>query len=211
MKKLLSVFAIAATFAFLAAPRAQAQTAQFSFTPTSFADVTRGSTITFTINLVFTGGGSFTTIEGLSYFLRQSNPASGFPFTIVGRDTTGSVFSDLLESNATVFAGGALNPNNDDSLGGLLPFGSGSVGSGTYFIANITLSVASNAPATTYTISSTVGGLDPSTVSNSNGDEFPIQPGSLTVTVVPEPSTVGLLLLAGSGAAVAAYRRRKSA
>jgi hypothetical protein len=210
MKKLLLVAALALTCVSIAAPRANAQSAQFTFTPTSFSDVTAGSTITFRIDLVFTAGGNFSGgVEGLTYFLQQSSPGSPFPFTIVGRDTSGSQFSDLLQSNSQVFANGPqLNPSNDRDLGALTE--TGPLPSDTYFIANITLQVANNALAGTYTIQSTTTGGQTSVINNSNGDTFPIQPGTLTV-VVPEPSTYALLAVGAIAAGVGMYRRRRTA
>ena len=209
MKKLLLVAALALTCVSIAAPRANAQSAQFTFTPTTFSDVTAGSQITFRIDLIFTAGGNFSGVEGLTYFLQQNNPANGYPFTIVGRDTTGSQFSDLLQSNAQVFANGPqLNPSNDRDLGALTE--TGPLGDGTYFIANITLQVANNALAGNYTIQSTTTGGQTSVINNSNGDTFPIQPGSLTVAV-PEPSTYALLAVGAIAAGVGVYRRRRTA
>ena len=209
MKKLLLVAALALTCAGIAAPRANAQSAQFQFTPSNFSDVTAGSQITFRIDLIFTAGGNFSGVEGLTYFLQQNNPANGYPFTIVGRDTTGSQFSDLLQSNAQVFANGPqLNPSNDRDLGALTE--SGALGDGTYFIANITLQVANNAVAGTYTIQSTTTGGQASVINNSNGDTFPIQPGSFTVAV-PEPSTYALLGVGAIAAGIGMYRRRRTA
>ena len=213
MKKLLLVAALALTSASIAAPRANAQTAEFQFTPTTFSDVTAGSQITFRIDLIFTAGGSFSGgVEGLTYFLQQNNPANGFPFTIVGRDTTGSQFSDLLQSNAAVTSStnsdNRLDPSNNRDLGALTE--TGPLGSGTYFIANITLQVANNALAGNYTIQSTTTGGQASIINNSNGDTFPIQPGSLTVAV-PEPSTYALLAVGAIVAGLGVYRRRRTA
>ena len=209
MKKLLLVAALALTCAGIVAPRVNAQSAQLVFSPSTFSDIRRGDSITFDINLVFTAGGNFNQVEGVSYFLRQNSGPAGFPFTIVGRDTTGTPFSELAQSNAQIFAGGALNPNSNDDLGGLTPVGQ-AVGTGTYFLGQLTLFVSNTALAGTYTITSTVGGVDGSFITNSDGDTMAITPGSLTVAV-PEPSTYALLAVGALAAGVSFYRRRRIA
>jgi len=219
MKKLLLITALALTCAGIAAPRANAQTAQFTFTPIgNISNVAPGATIQFAINLAYTSGPAQQDIQGLTYFL-QVNNAAPFSFSITGRSNAGSPFTDLIRTNGEVTSTGdsagsdpgadnALNPQNDIDLGGLA---AAPMGSGNYFVANITLTIAGNAAAGTYTIQSTTTGGKTSVVNNNNGDTFPIQPGSLVVTVVPEPSTYALLALGAIGVGVIVYRRRATA
>ncbi len=188
------------------APTAAGQSAQFVFAPVSgFENAAPGSSITFSINLVFTGGGTFTDVQGLTFYLQQ-NGAAPFVFTLSGRDLGASPFNDPTTVNPALAANGpALNPTNDTDLGATAD---GAFGDGTYFIANMTLSISGTAAAQSYTIQSTDAGNQFSRVFNSDSDTLAVQPGSLTVTVVPEPGSIALLAFASVGLAVFAYRRR---
>ena len=204
MKKLAILCSLVCLATLLPQPRAEAQTAQFQFTPLgSISNVGPGATIQFSINLVFTAGGNMMNVQGLTYFLQQNGPGP-YVFTITGRDNeptanpaNHSPFNDEISTNSQVFADNPqLNPTNGRDLGALAD---NPMGSGTYFIANITLSIPPNAPFTSYTIQSTTTGGKTSVINNSNGDTFPIQPGSITITHIPEPTSIALLILAGSG------------
>jgi len=208
MKKLLLLSALVLTSAFIAAPRASAQSAQFTFTPMSFT-AAPGSDITFRIDLTFAPGGNIEDLNGLTFFLQQTNGTTPF-FTITGRDNTGSLFTDLQTSNFQLLpdALDKTNPSfsNQKDLGALLEVAP--LGSGTFFVTNITLSIAANATPGTFTISSVTTGGKTAVINDSQGDTFPIQPGSISVTIIPEPSTYALLAMTGMGLAVVAYRRR---
>ncbi len=197
----------------IAGPRASAQTAQFVFAPVSgFDSAAPGSSITFSINLVFTSGNGFNDVQGLTYFIQQ-NGAAPFVFTLTGRNATGSPFSDLTQASPTTPASAAaLNPSNDKDLGGVADSPLGDSPSEGYFVANITLQLNNSAVVgNSYTVSSTTAAGETSVINNSDGNTFPIQPGSVTVTVVPEPSSIALLGLASVGLGIVAYRRRSAA
>lgn len=206
MKKLILFLAAAMTYGLSSVQTSSAQSAQFVFTPVSGVDnAAPGSSITFSINLVFTGGGSFTDIQGLTYYLQQ-NGAAPFVFTLTGRDLGASPFDDPTTPNpAAIGNGPALNASNDTDLGATA---ANPLGDSTYFVANITLSISGTAAAQSYTIQSTDSGNQFSRIFNSNGDDLAIQAGSLTVTVVPEPSSIALLAFASAGFAIIAYGRR---
>lgn len=216
MKKLLLVTALALTCAGMITPSANAQTAQFTFAPVGGLSVTQGGTFQFTINLNVTGlsgadpsGAGAQNINGLTYFLQQTS-ASPFPFSISGRDIGASPFTDLISTQAQVFAspGNNIDTNgNERDLGAL---SENPMGNGNYFIATITLSIAANATPGTYTIQSVTTGGRTAVFNDSNGDTSPIMPGSLTITVVPEPSTYALLAFGAIGAGVVVYRRRRA-
>ena len=217
MKKLLLIAALALTCAGLVSPGAHAQTAQFTFTDVNGLTVTQGGTFQFTINLTVSGlaGGNATqpgaqNIQGLTYFLRQSS-AAPFVSSITGRDIGPSPFTDLISTNNQVFAspGNLVDANgNERDLGGL---SDNPMGDNTYFVATITLTIAGNAPLGQYTIASVASGGRAAVINDSNGDTAPIMPGSITFTVVPEPSTYALLAIGAIGAGIVVYRRRATA
>lgn len=218
MKKLLLVAALALTCAGLASPSANAQTSQFIFAPVSGLSVAQGGTFQFTINLNITGlsGGDAAqpgvqNVNGVTYFLQQTS-AAPFPFSITGRDIGASPFTDLISTQNQVFTspGNLVDANgNERDLGGL---SENPMGDGNYFVATITLTVAANATPGQYTISSVPGsGGRGAVINDSNGDTSPIQAGTITITVVPEPSTYALLAIGAIGAGIVVYRRRATA
>ena len=132
-----------------------------------------------------------------------------FPYSISGRDIGASPFTDLISTQAQVFAspGNNVDANgNERDLGGLAD---NPMGDGTYFVATITLSIAGNAAPGSYTFQTVTSGGRQGVFNDSEGDTSPIQPGSITVTVVPEPSTYALLAVGAICAGTVVYRRRR--
>ena len=168
-----------------------------------------GDTFTFSINLAFTQGGSVSNLAGLSYWFQQKSPASPFNFSIAARDVTGSQFT-FLQSPSAVFPQ-AMNPSNSSDLGGGTQSGNG-VGAGTYFIADITVSISQSAPITgTYILSQTLTGGKTSVISDSLGHVFAIPEADYTITMVPEPATWAGAALTAATLLFAGMRRRHSA
>ena len=196
---------------------AQAQTALFIYndglagggTPNS-GTYTPGSSFTFSINLGFVPAGSIANLDGLSYWFTQQSPASPTPFAITLRDVTTSMFTDLQTPGLTYPQN--LSPTNANDLGAAIPVGSppGSeaVGAGTYFIANITVSIPLSAPTSgTFVISNTTSGAKTSVISDSFGHTFAIPEADYTITMIPEPAT-WLTPALGIVALLVAQRRR---
>ncbi len=219
MKKLLLITALALTSAFVSSPNASAQSASFAFTRiTPAGTLAPGATIQFSINLTVVTGGTLTDVAGLTYFLQQTSPgAAPTPaLRISMRDRTGSPFVDPITADSFFnVTGDPLNatttPVNSNSrdLGALIDIAAAPLTSGTYFVANVTLNVGSTAG--TYTVASTTTGGKRAIVNDSTGFvTFPIQPGSITFTVVPEPSTYALIAFGGIALATLAYRRRRA-
>jgi len=177
-----------------------AQTANFTYndgngTPDA-GSYTPGSSFTFSINLGFTPGGAITNLEGYSYWFQQNNP-SPFYFAITLREITGSMFTDLQTPAITYPQ--SLAPSNVKDLGALLPGPTG-IGAGTYFVANITISIDPSALPGVYTLQNVTSGGKTAFIFNDAGTGFAIPASAYTVTVlpVPEPSS---LVLAGVGLA----------
>ena len=64
------------------------------------------------------------------------------------------------------------------------------LGTGTYFVANITVSIPLNAPTSgTFVISDTTAGGKTSVISDSFGHTFAIPEADYTITMIPEPAT----------------------
>src|SRR3984893_4714942 len=189
---------------------AKAQTALFIYNDNSgvpnAGTYTPGSSFTFSINLAFTPGGSIANLDGLSYWFTQGSPASPTPFAITLRDVTGSQFTDLQTDPLTYPQN--LNPTNANDLGAAIPVNQSAVGAGTYFVANITVSIPLNAPTTgTFVISNTTSGGKTSVISDSFGHTFAIPEADYTITMIPEPAT-WLTPVLGLTALLLAQRRR---
>ena len=218
MKKLLIISAITFAYIVSAVPRVSAQTASFTYTGVP-VNVVAGGSFTIGINVVFTSGGSVANLQGLSYWMFQSSPASGFPFTITNRDVTGSSFNILQSPGLTTQKLDPISRNLDGSTTNtdLGAAASSNFANGTFFVANITFAVAANATLGSYTISDTTvatPGASPgriSRVSDSNGNLKDIASSPFTFTVIPEPSTFALLGLGAVTAGGAFYRRRRLA
>ncbi len=146
-----------------------------------------GGTITLTLNLVSTAEQTI----GLDYFLEvsASTPGGSGFFTLTNRSLAGSTYNDPYFDNATVTMtpGSILNPRNDSDLGALVSDFNNPNGAGTFFVANLTLSLSASLPPGTYRINTfSVPGTGYVTPSFTESD-FNSQ-ASFDILVVPEPA-----------------------
>src|ERR1700722_15903634 len=170
-------FAVTAAFIsmFAAVTMASAQTASFIYndgvgTPNA-GTYAPGSSFTFSINLAFTSGGNVANVDGLSYWFEQQNPISPFYFSITNRDSTGSSFNDLQTTNLSYPQN--MTPQNTNDLGASTQSGTG-LGNGTYFVANLTISISASAAPGTYVIENTTAGGKTSELFDDQGHGFAI-------------------------------------
>lgn len=156
----------------------------------------------------------FNTMEpttALTYYIDANGAGNNF-FQLVGRNATGSTYSDLefTDAQVTTPTAGRLNPRNDLNLGGIVADPNSPNPAGSYYVATLGLQALSGIAPGTYTIA-----FDPASVGgDANFNDVPIAGlGTYSVTVVPEPSTwaLGLGGLVALGAVRAVRRRQRSA
>ena len=137
---------------------------------------------------------------GLTYFLQDLSAGIGNAhFQIIGRNVTGSPYSDVTTNDVivTTAPSALLDPSNDNDLGAGLANINVPLGIGSYFVATITLLVLPTTPNGNYMISLTSNSL--ASGPGPNFDEITITPFSYTVVTpsVPEPAAASLLVLGG--------------
>jgi hypothetical protein len=223
MEKYLLAAAAALTCFFAGMSICSAQTATFIYNDGNGAPAqgfySPGTSFTFAIDLAFTPGGNISNLEGLSYWFTQRTPSgSPFNFAITLRDVTGppvggtasgpSPFTDLQTPGLTYPQN--LNPTTAKDLGALLASGATPLGAGTYFVANITISIANTAALGEYVISNTTTGGKTSVITDSAGHTFAIPEADYIIDVIPEPATWLAPSLAAFALLLFTQRRRIS-
>jgi hypothetical protein len=173
-----------ALFPFLASEKASAQNATATILNGGMPGITLpvgGGAFTFDINLTTT----FPSV-GITYFL-QSNDGSGF-FCIIGRQTSGSPFSDCgnQPEPASAINRACLDPVNDNDLGCVVPNPNQPVPPGSYFISTIFLSYSAALAPGVYHIFFDSRGIVNDGPPNFN--DHAITSNTFTVTIVPAPA-----------------------
>ena len=80
-----------------------------------------------------------------------------------------------------------LNPVNANDLGALT---SGApLGAGTYFVANLTVSISASAAPGEYVIDNVTAGGKTAVITDANGHTFKIPEADYIIDVIPEPAT----------------------
>jgi hypothetical protein len=159
--------------------------------------------------------------SGVTYFLfhQQGFSSSNPGFQIVARDMSMSPYPDPTTGNATAFGGNAGQlfwGGNPATYGGgqsnLYDLGathdaSNTSPAGTYTIGILTINSFANLSLGTHTIR-----LDRAVVTDRTSGNFGDRPftAEVTITVVPEPATVGMVAMGGGLLLVAAWRKRRN-
>jgi hypothetical protein len=139
----------------------------------------------------------FLTITGLTYFTPfvDGNNIGTFPFSFNSNSGADSGFMSTTTANGqSGDLGGTSNPLT------LIP-------DGTYHVTDVTIAIAANAPATSFTLRTTTANPRGSIQVTSDFNDAAFPQASFFVNI-PEPSTVALLALSGVGVGMAAIRRR---
>lgn len=181
------------------------------FTPVGSTTIAQGGFFDVTLSLQVTNNEQ---VSGLDYLFQELSAAG---FYIISRSNSGSPFDDLQSpSDAMVLARPAadLNPENDFDLGASTSDLSSTSGNGTFLVSTFRIGTNPGINLGSYTISTTSGNSAASFYSGPSPDftqNNVNQDASITITVIPEPATFSLLVMAGlSALAVTRYTKRKS-
>ena len=170
-------------------------------------------TFSFDVRLTFNGYNA----AGLSFWF-ETNTAFAGSLSITGV-TYGTTFPDPTQPhpNPAFFnSGTGASPGYlvaDRDLGGTINDFGNPPGPGTYFVAHVTFTIAGAMPGT-YDLASTTVSPRSSYVGCFDAvcfDDPGLPASHYSITVVPEPATVGLLGLGAAGLAAVLLRRRKRA
>jgi PEP-CTERM motif-containing protein len=179
---------------------------------------TYNSNDTFSFDVLLTFNRADRDILGLSFWLETKTALAG-SLSITGV-TYGTTFPDpnATSPNPAFFnSGSGASPGylaEARDLGSFVNDFFNLPGSGTYFVAHVTFSIAGAMPGT-YDLASTIVSPKTSEVICSGGglncflDVNSLPAEHYSITIVPEPATVGLLGLGGAGLTAILLRRRK--
>jgi hypothetical protein len=216
MKRTLLFFILLLTFAWPSSGGQVTQSLTFDDLGLGGGGSTSGTynsndTFSFDVLLSFQGYSA----SSLSFWL-ETNTAFAGSLSITGV-TYGTTFPDpnSLSPNPALFNSGAgadpgyLSESRD--LGSAITSFANAPGPGTYFVAHVTFAITGAAPGT-YDLASTTLPNRISEVTSFDGTTFAdhnLPASHYTITIVPEPATLGLLGLGAIGLMATLLRRAK--
>ena len=196
------IFLLSVVILFISGAAADASVSlSFTNSGATSTSVKAGSSFPVEVKLTSTSNAAADQVTAVDYYLQASTSNI---FTIASRNTTtdGSAFGFTYSPDASVSlagAGPAMNPRNSTDLGGSQTvITDPPVQNTTVVVADFTISVAANAPLTTYTITTfSLANTGYSDASNSNHTFASAGTYTVTVTASPEPGMAGLALFGG--------------
>jgi PEP-CTERM motif len=174
---------------------------------------TAGSSFTFDITLAVANSGTdpVPNVNSISLWFETAAVNNSY-FKITNRDLTGGSFPDPQGSPS--YPEAIVKGGNATDLGATLPPNQTLASNTSYLVEHLTIQIAANTPAGTYTIFTTTNSSNTDhskTTAVGDGTFTRHEPASAayTITVVPEPATLSLLGLSGLGSLGMTMLRRR--
>lgn len=175
-------------------------TQSLSFIGPSSIDITTTNTFTLTVNLTFSGY----TASALSYWLEVQSALAPF-LSITG--VTRFTFTQGSPPPVPIFFNVSGDPGYSGEPADLGGEAKGPVPPGTYHVTDITFMLGPGTPLGMFDLRSTTSPPRTSEVIDTDFNDNALPAAHFSINIVPEPSTLALLILATAGSGVMAYRR----
>ncbi len=208
MKRIFLFFILLVTFTWPSSAGVSSQSLTFDDlglgggTPTS-GTYNSNDTFSFDVALAFNGYNA----SGLSFWLETNTAFAG------SLSITGVTYGTTFPNHPSIIFPISFGPDGGENADLGSSSATGTVSPGTYFVAHITFAISGAAPGT-YDLRSGITSPRASEVTGFDGTTFTdnaLPASHYSVTIVPEPATVGLLGLGAAGLVAVLLRVRKRA